>query len=310
MGFIKPLLGIDFDQFKKVEHQEGRDNSLEGIKDGIHNHSYDLSTRDAIRMMNADAKDKDGKISGETMGKAIGKLADGGQISREEYADMREYVLKNWDNLSDDAKKLWDKLDTAYQKASKGDVGFGDAKNDGKLRSDAVLKGKELEGLLGDVKADPASKPKRSIFEALQDAVDAVKNEKDTKSEGTGGPSPKSPEEARTGGTGGTKSSTKAGGADGAEGIGDVSGMSWEAIFQMILAKMAKKETELKGLAKATAEKIDGAQADGKGTESLSQDLANIQGMLQKIKQMTEMVTNMSKTLHDTASAPIANLRV
>src|SRR6185369_4873790 len=58
---------------------------------------------------------------------------------------------------SEDAKKLWDKFDTAYQAASGGDVSFGDKANDGKLRSDAVLSGDTLKNLMNDINHDRAA---------------------------------------------------------------------------------------------------------------------------------------------------------
>jgi hypothetical protein len=289
MGFI------DFDRLKAPpSYNEGRDTSLEGIDKGIENHSFDLSTRDAINTLNADKNDGDGKISGKTFASALDKLADGGQISREEYADMREYVLKNYANLSDDAKKLWDKFDTAYQKASGGDVGFGDQANDGKLRSDGVLSGDALKSLLKDVHTDPASgyTPPKQFDGIDKDGpyntgthktpswLDApVSRDHETSgSKGASGSesSRGSSGSSEAGGSESSSGSSSAKGAHGAEG-GSFEGMSWEMIFALIMDKIDNAEKMAKGKAKELANKMDAntqaIQSHGEATKAYDNDM-------------------------------------
>jgi hypothetical protein len=335
MGFI------DFDRLKAPpSFNEGHDTSLEGMDKGIENHSFDLSTRDAINTLNADKNDGDGQISGKTFASALDKLTDGGQISREEYADMREYVLKNYANMSDDAKKLWDKFDTAYQKASGGDVGFGDKANDGKLRSDAVLSGETLKSLMKDIHTDRASgyKPPHEADGCETKGPHRGGGQDDAgghvhHSNGTHQPrAPRSENEghaSRSGGAGGASEAREAGAVS--------SGDSWEVIFAKLMANIDHKESALKARAEKLSNKMDRDTDDGKaggaggsggaegggsaegaegggGAEGASSaksdqtELAMIQSDMQKLQQMTQMLTSLIKVTGEISMSVARNV--
>jgi hypothetical protein len=304
-----------FDHVAPGSKTEIRDNSNVGMDGGIENHSFDLSTRDAINLMNQ--RKAEGKpVTGDDMKAVIKNLADSGQITREEWMDLREYVTKNYDSLSPEAKATFDKLDTALQTAG-NQVGWKDGLMDGGTRFDAVVKGPELKTLLDSIDGKTTSKPADTVDQGAQNT------------HGTGG----------GGGNGGVKepSTAPASGAQG--GVSSASG--WGAIIAHLMSLIDAKEKELKEKAIGLSNQIDGitndtnkanadagktaapgatngggggTQAAGGGgqtaaTKSLNTELADVQDNMQKLKELTEMLTNLLKQTHETTSSVISNLR-
>jgi hypothetical protein len=317
---ISKIVASLTDQTAPGSKAELRDGSNVGMDGGIHNHSFDLSTRDAINLMNQ--RKAEGKpVTGDDMKAVIKNLADSGQITREEWMDLREYVTANYDSLSPEAKAAYDKLDTALQ-AGGNQVGWFDGKFDGKTRNDAVVKGTQLKTLLEDIDGKPKGK----------DSVDKP----ETTGHGTGGTGG-----AGTGGSGGVKepSSGPASGSSGTSKAGGPgAGAGWGEIIAYLMQLIDAKEKELKNDAMNLAGQIDGVNkktneanseaakggggAEGAGgaggaggggqvaaDKSLNAQLAEVQDNMKKLDQLTEMLTNLLNSTHQTTSKVIGNLR-
>jgi hypothetical protein len=319
-----------FDHVAQGSNTEIRDNSNVGMDGGIENHSFDLSTRDAINLMNQ--RKAEGKpITGDDMKAVIKNLADSGQITREEWMDLREYVTKNYDSLSPEAKATFDKLDTALQNSG-NQVGWKDGLMDGGTRFDAVIKGPELKTLLDSIDGKTPTKPKDSVDhgQTTQGSSNGGSSSGTSSSSGNGGVKP--PESGHTSGTSGASGGGHVGGPG--------AGASWGEIIAYLMQLIDAKEKDLKQAAMQTANDIDGlgksetqdmkkaegegtapaptgsgqtnakpTDAAGEGKESLNAKLANIQDQMKKLDQLTEMMTNLLNSTHQTTSKVIGNIR-
>ncbi len=241
------------------------------------NHSYDVSTQATLKKF--DKLAKDGKqIGGKDMDEAIANAADGGQITREEYMDLREWVEKNYDKLSPEARAKWDALDKKVQ-ASSGEPTWNN-------RHEVVLSGKEVDELLAGIKGDK------------KEATGTTGTSSATSASDSGSVSdPQPPSEADAPSTS-VKSSSGA--------VPNYSGMSWDAILEDIMMRIGNKEKAAKKQIESVAKKIDGK--GGKETESDRQELQKLTNLMQELQQMVNMVSNISKQLNDMNMAIIQKL--
>jgi hypothetical protein len=298
--------------------EEIRDGNNVGMEDGkIENHSYDLSARDAINLMQQ--RKAEGKpVTGDDMKDIFKALADSGQITREEWMDLREYVTANYNNLSPEAKAAFDKFDTAIQ--DKGNkVGWFDGKKDGATRADAVFKGADLKAFLDGLDA-PAKKD-----DGVHPQTGGGGGGVGGANGGGGGTNVKPPENHAPSGSDGP---SKAPGAPGPN-------ASWSEIIFYIMGLLNEKTKALKEKATALGKELGASKqkdaaaakgetggttsteggagaksADGTGTtDDINTELLKVQDEVKKLDQMTEMLTNLLSSTHQTTSKIVGNIR-
>ncbi len=261
----------------------------------IENHSYDVTTQDSLNLLNS-RKDSGTKVSADDMDQVIRNAGDLGQVTREEYMDLREWVTKNWESLSPEAKEKWHKMDAAMQKGG-GAPDWHDGIVSaalGKSRHDVISSGGDLEALLKETSGgkDGVGAPAAGGSTSGAGGAEAGSN-----TSGVEPPANNASSGASTGASGTASASS--------EGIGD----SWEAILAYIMDKISKKEGALKAKAKGLADQIDADnKAGGKNASSLNNQLLEVQAEMQKLTQMIEMVTKMSKQLHDNQMSITRNI--
>jgi hypothetical protein len=339
-------------------NSEIRDNKNVGMEDGhVENHSFDLSTRDSLNLMNQ-RKAEGKQVTGKDMDAVIKNAADSGQITREEWMDLREWVTANYDSLSPEAKAKFDKLDTAIQTAGQP-VGWFDGKHDGKTRNDAVIKGPELKTLIDDIGGKGHGKA--DSVDHGGGSVDHGHHHHHAQGAHHGNGGVKHP--SQTEGGGGTQSAHGTGGSEGAKGakgLGISAGDSWEVIMAKIMEMIDKKEAVLKQRATEVAGRMDketkraneanggtsegtdvettkanepnsgggtersggtdsttrtegGAKAGGPQeaeTKSMNTELTEIQAEMDKLKQLTQLVTNLLKGNAETTMSVVRNVGV
>jgi predicted heme/steroid binding protein len=243
--------------------------------DDISSHSYDRSVQDTLNEFNG-IKNGGGLVSGQALDKALSGLADYGQVTREEYMDLREWVGKNWDNLSAEAKAKWTAFDGAVQDASGAPTWDN--------RAEIAISGSSLTDAVRTAQAAGGESDNGSDGIHVEGGNKRMPTPADV-------PAPQTDASSETSAVAG----------------GDWANMSWEAIFMMIMEKIGEKEKELKGKAGAIAEKVTKAGGEGKDATA-DKDLMEVNGLLKKLEQMTTMVSNLQKTTHDTSMSIIRSM--
>jgi hypothetical protein len=241
------------------------------FKYGLH----DASADSALKKLNSSKADG---VSAEELAAAFEEIADYGQLTQTEARQLLDWGRENFDRLSPEAKKVLEKIDSALQ-----DAGF---KNKGLdfQNGQIVLGGPQLEALRGEINKITGGTG-RGGGAGQPDGVDRPPSHHGDQ------PTYDPPRPPSTGGTQGPS------GGSGAS-------MSWREIFALLLQAVSDKEKEVKEKGKIAADATKGGKDSGK------KELGEFQQAMQELNEMFSMVTNLMKSLHDTANVGIRNLTV
>ena len=255
-------------------------------------HWTDASVDDALRQLEGSKKDG---VSEQEMRDLLEKGRDYGQITEREYSQIRRWVQANYNSLSPEARKIFEKFDAAMQAAG----GAGTAHKHHGTGDKVVLEGAKLDQLMNDIEGvgkhsappPPAHNP----------------------------PSPPPPQPAPPPtATGGSSQGTKLD--------------SWSAIMLALIEMLEKKDQQVKAQANEVLSKgggnapksAEGGQANGtnetggaknaEGTDAEGGpekgDLMRLDQAMKDLNTMFQLVTNIMQAHHDTLKGGINNLRV
>jgi hypothetical protein len=243
--------------------------------------SSDASMDSAIQKLNATKQDG---VSGEEFKELFDAMSDYGQVTGQEAQQFLKWAKDNYKHLSPEAKQMLEKIDSALQAAGHDSRGID--KLGGGDPNKIVLSGAQLDALKSEV--NKIGGGGKTGGGGQPDGVDP------NHGHGHGDPAPYTP----------SAPPSRGGSAGGAGGVGGAGGSSWREIFAMLADALSKKENEAKELGK------EAAKASAGGGESGKKAVIDFQQALSEMNELFTMITNMMKSLHDTASAGIRNIAV